>query len=195
MTQLIADQLNDNTVDFPVRHLEQKLKAGFQSRTLEEFKTDPGFNDFWGIEIHHIKKGDWKKAYTFSNSHEGISKGFFPIIRGATDALIEQPNLVVGGAQCVRWETLLKKHSKRTYLDTYTTLHDYAKLNKKLILHLRDIDLKKNTGKVIKAPDGRTLYVARFKMGEKDHILFSTITNLDCVFNGQWVSTCYRQIV
>jgi hypothetical protein len=191
ITQFIGDNLNDNAKEFPLIDLEQKLEAGFHNRTFEEFRADPTFQDFWGIERHHIKKGHWKKAYTFSNSHEGINKGFFHK-DATTDAMIPiQRDLVVGGAKCVTWKSLLEKHSKRKYLDTDTTFGDYAKLNENLILNLRDINLKQNTGKVTKASDGRVLYVARVKMDEKDHIVFSTISNLGCYLpHLGWTSNC-----
>lgn len=193
MTQFISDNLNDNAKELRLVELEQKLKAGFHNRTLEEFIVDPTFQDFWGIERHHIKKRHWKKAYTFSNSHEGIKTGF--LYQDATDAMIhigrgQQRELFVGGAKCVSWKYLLEKHSKRKYLDTETTLGDYAKLNKNLILGLSDINLKRNTGKVTKALDGRVIYVARVKMDKKDHILFSTITDLGCYINGGWNPNC-----
>jgi hypothetical protein len=191
MTQFISDNLNDNAKEFHLVELEQKLKAGFHNRTLEEFIVDSTFQDFWGIKRHHIKKRHWKKAYTFSNSHEGIKTGFFHK-DATTDAIGRgQRELVVGGAKCVTWNSLLEKHSKRKYLDTEITLGDYAKLNKNLILGLSDINIKRNTGKVTKASDGRVVYVARVKMDKKDHILFSTITD-GCFLNGGlgWTSNC-----
>ena len=160
----------DNTSEFDLQELEIMLKQSFQNRSDRDFFVDSPFSDFWGISKHDLQKGFWTKAYTFSETHEGLRIGFLRTAHPAYE--------LKGGAKVVSWQTLLKDFSKLSYLKSKTTLRDFANKNKQLILELKNIRVGINTGKIFTAKDGRQVYMAHLRVDGAPHYIFSMVTNL-----------------
>lgn len=158
---------------FNLSGLEQLLRRSFQKRTKEEFTKDPAFADHWFIHKHHLNKGIWKKAATFSEAHEGLKIGHF---KGKT--LPKSSVTMLDGVGVAKWADLIANYGDQNYLKTERTLADYSRENKKVILALKDVDLDKNSGKVVMVGN-KTLYVANVAINEEPYMFFSFVNQFN----------------
>lgn len=158
--------------EFDLAVLEGMIMQNFQKRDKAEFTRDSAFADHWIISKYHLKKGKWKKALTFAKAHEGLIFGHF---KGKS--LPESSVSALGGVDVATWDDLLQNNSKNPYWNTKRTLADYAMENKELILALKDVDLDKNSGKVVRLGD-KTLYVANVDIDKESHMIFSFVNKL-----------------
>ena len=166
------DYAESAETEFDLANLEGMIMKNFQKRDKAEFTGDPAFADHWFISKNHLKKGKWKKALTFSKAHEGLKFGHF---KGK--ALPKDSVSALAGVPVASWEDLLEKKAKNPYLNTKRILADYALENKELILALKDVDLDKNSGKVV-VIDDKTLYVAHVAINEEPYMVFSFVNKL-----------------
>ena len=167
-----AEDVEEPEPKFNLSGIAQLLRRGFQNRTKEEFTRDSAFADHWLISKNHLKKGKWKKALTFSKAHEGLKFGHF---KGK--ALPKDSVSALAGVPVASWEDLLENNSENPYWNTKRTLADYSKENRKVILALKDVDLDKNSGKVV-VIDDKTLYVAHVAINEEPYMVFSFVNKL-----------------
>ena len=167
-----ADDAGELVPEFDLAKLEGMIMKNFQKRNKAEFEQDPAFADYWLISKNHLKKGKWKKALTFANAHEGLKFGHF---KGKS--LPESSVSALAGLPVASWEDLLENNSENPYWNTKRTLGDYALENKEIILALKDVELDKNSGKVVRL-GSRTLYVANVDIDKESHMIFSFVNKL-----------------
>jgi hypothetical protein len=168
-----AEDLEEVEPKFNLSGLERLFRRSFQNRNKEEFTKDPAFADHWFIHKHHLNKGIWKKAATFSEAHEGLKLGYF---KGKK--LPKSSVTMLDGVGVTTWENLLINNSKNQYLKTERTLADYSRENKNIILGLKNVKLELNTGKVVMVGN-KTLYVANVAINEEPYMVFSFVNQLN----------------
>jgi hypothetical protein len=153
-----------------LRKLNDAIKKGFNT-TFEDFKKQTHHSDHWKISVEDLKNKKWKNASALVDSNRVLKYGFFKgkQIPGRSTTLED-------GVKCITWNDLLENHPDFTYLDRPYKVRDYAKDRKKIILGLRDKNLKANTTKHFNLPDGTLIWAARTTIDNKDTIIFSTFS-------------------
>jgi len=159
-----------------LRNLNDAIKQGFDT-TLEDFKKQTHHSDHWKMSVKNLRNRKWKEALTLVESNKVVSLGFF---KGKT--VPDESITLVDGVKCITWKDLLENHPDLTYLDSDYRVKDYAKDRKKIILSLRDKNLKPNTTKHFGLSDGMPIWAARTTIDNKDTIIFSTLSRVECGF-------------
>lgn len=153
--------------------LNDAINKGFNT-TFEDFKKQMHHPDHWFITVEDLKNKKWKNASALVESNKVLKHGFFKGKRVPVESIT-----LVDGVKCIRWAKLLE-NPDLTYLDSRYTVRDYAKDRRKIILGLRDKNLKANTTTHFSLPDGTQIWAARTIIDNKDTIIFSTFSNFDC---------------
>ncbi len=157
-----------------LRKLNDAITQGFDT-TFDDFKKQKHHSDTWLLTVEDLKNRKWKNASALVESNKVLKHGFFKGKPFPAESIT-----LVDDVKCITWKDLLENHPDLTYLDRSYKVRDYAKDRKKIIVGLRDKNLKPNTTKHFSLPNGTQIWAARTKIDDKDTIIFSTFSNYDC---------------